>query len=272
MTTRIATDAVTRRGFMGIAAVSAAALPAAGVLARQDAAEPGPVEDRFPSQDYDSVRSTVGASHGNIARVTELVEARPALAKAAVDWGFGDWESAIGAASHVGNREIAELLIRHGARPDIFTCAMMGWVDAVRGIVERSPGVQRLLGPHGFTLAHHARVGGDEAAPVRDYLATIEGADEQYDNTELESIETYIGTYAFGPGERDRFVVMETRFGLAIDRSSGFGRTLIRVDEHVFHPVGAEAVRIVFDVREGATRSMTVHDPGPLVTATRVPG
>jgi hypothetical protein len=49
----------------------------------------------------------VGASHGNLARVNELVLAHPALANAAWDWGFGDWETAIGAASHVGNKQIA---------------------------------------------------------------------------------------------------------------------------------------------------------------------
>ena len=56
-------------------------------------------------------------AHGNVRRVRELVEDRPSLAKASWDWGFGDWEDALGAASHMGNREIAEYLIGHGARP-----------------------------------------------------------------------------------------------------------------------------------------------------------
>src|SRR5262245_50125407 len=63
--------------------------------------------DTFPMQPPDMVRETVIVSHGNAKRVRELVDAHPALARAAVDWGFGDWEDALGAASHTGNREIA---------------------------------------------------------------------------------------------------------------------------------------------------------------------
>ena len=61
----------------------------------------------FPSHDPSTVRDVVAASHVRIDRVRELVEASPALAKAAWDWGFGDWESALGAASH-RNRVIGE--------------------------------------------------------------------------------------------------------------------------------------------------------------------
>ena len=59
-------------------------------------------------------------SHNDIKRVRELVERQPALARASLDWGFGDWETAIDAASHVGRRDIAEFLIANGARPTIF--------------------------------------------------------------------------------------------------------------------------------------------------------
>ena len=109
------------------------------------------------SQDPKRVKETVAVSHGNLLRVRELVEASPALAKATWDWGFGDWETALGAASHTGRREIAELLIAHGARPDIFTFAMFGQLDVVKAYVEANPGIQRTLGPHGITLLSHAR-------------------------------------------------------------------------------------------------------------------
>lgn len=79
---------------------------------------------RYPSIDDEIVSSIVGASHSNFDKVKELVTKRPELARATWDWSFGDWETAIGAASHVGRRDIAELLIDHGARPDIFTFAM----------------------------------------------------------------------------------------------------------------------------------------------------
>ena len=86
-------------------------------------------------QHQERVRSVVGASHSNLERVRELVLEQPALAKANWDWGFGDWESALGAASHTGRREIAEFLIAHGARPNLFSAAMLGEVDVVRAHV-----------------------------------------------------------------------------------------------------------------------------------------
>jgi len=61
--------------------------------------------------------------------------------KAVWDWGFGDWESALGAASHVGNREIAEYLIAHGARPSLFSATMLGHLDVVKAFIAAQPGV-----------------------------------------------------------------------------------------------------------------------------------
>src|SRR5215475_6578448 len=88
-----------------------------------------PVADTFPSQPRELVREMVTVSHFDLKRVKELVEARPSLARAAWDWGFGDWESALGAASHVGNRAIAGYLIEKGARPSLFSAAMLGQLD-----------------------------------------------------------------------------------------------------------------------------------------------
>ena len=68
---------------------------------------------------------------------------QPTLSKATFDWGFGDWETALGAASHVGSREIAELLIANGAHPTIFSAAMLGQLDAVKAFVEAAPGIQK---------------------------------------------------------------------------------------------------------------------------------
>src|ERR1700751_3194971 len=68
-------------------------------------------EPRIPPQPADLVREMVRVSHFDLKRVQQLVEAQPSLARAAWDWGFGDWETALGAASHMGNRPIAEYLI-----------------------------------------------------------------------------------------------------------------------------------------------------------------
>jgi hypothetical protein len=61
------------------------------------------------------VREIVGVSHRDLKRVRELVERQPALARATIDWGFGDWEGCIDAASHGGNRASVEFLLANGA-------------------------------------------------------------------------------------------------------------------------------------------------------------
>src|SRR4051794_21275008 len=59
------------------------------------------IRDGFPSHPPELAREMVWVSHYDQKRVRELVDARPALARAAWDWGFGDWETALGAASHM---------------------------------------------------------------------------------------------------------------------------------------------------------------------------
>ena len=92
----------------------------------------GPVDEFFPSQTPALVKEMVGVSHGNVARVRELLQQHPELAKAAWDWGFGDWETALGAASHVGSRAIAELLLERGAPPTHFSAAMLGQLEVLK--------------------------------------------------------------------------------------------------------------------------------------------
>jgi len=98
-----------------------AGMPSAVALAGQPADGGKPVLwPGFPRQDAKLVSEVVGKSHIDEARVRELVKAHPSLVNAWWDWGFGDWESPLGAASHVGQRGIAEFLLEHGARIDNF--------------------------------------------------------------------------------------------------------------------------------------------------------
>jgi hypothetical protein len=116
------------------------------------------------------VQEFVGAAHGDLAAVSAALESDPALANAAWDWGGGDWETALGAAAHMGRRDIAELLLAHGARLDIFAAAMLGDVDTVRAILAAHPETKDALGPHGIPLRAHAEAGGEQARAVLDLL------------------------------------------------------------------------------------------------------
>ena len=143
-------------------------------------------------------------SHFDLKRVEQLVEAQPSLARAAWDWGFGNWETALGAASHMGNRPIAEYLISKGARPSLFSAAMLGHLEVVKAFVAAEPGVQRIRGPHSISLLAHAKAGGDAARPVADFLDSLgdAGAESQ---TPLAkpTLDAILGAYRFGPAEND---------------------------------------------------------------------
>ena len=116
----------------------------------------------------------VGQAHGNLDRVRELLDQEPRLLNAAWDWGGGDWETALGAAAHMGRRDIAQYLLDRGARLDLFSAAMMGYVEIVRGVLAAQPSARHAPGPHGIPLEAHARAGGEAAAEV---LALLTGGE-----------------------------------------------------------------------------------------------
>jgi hypothetical protein len=70
----------------------------------------------------------------------------------------------------MGRRDIAELLLAHGARLDVFVAAMLGEVEIVRAVLAAHPEVRDAKGPHGIPLSAHAEAGGEQARAVRDLL------------------------------------------------------------------------------------------------------
>ena len=247
-----------------------AVLPAAAVARTQTPAVT--VGEWFPRQDPALAQEVVGRSHVDIKRVRELVERQPALARAAIDWGYGDWETALGAASHTGRREIAEFLLANGAQPTLFSAAMLGQLAVVRAWVETVPGIQKTLGPHAITLLAHAKAGGKDAAAVVAYLESVGGADTRPPTADLSAADrdAVVGRYSFGPGPRDRFDVDVTNDRLGIQRAGGNRSLLFHTGGLVFYPSGVPSVRIAF-TREGtAVTRVTVADPEVIVTAQRV--
>lgn len=130
--------------------------------------------DKKPALDAKLVEEFVGNAHGNFVRVKELLEAEPSLVNATWDWGGGDFETALGAAAHMGNRQIANYLLDHGARLDIFAAAMLGKLDVVRAALEAYPEIINTPGPHGIPLYVHAEAGGEDAKAVLEYLNSFE--------------------------------------------------------------------------------------------------
>ncbi|KAA0955873.1 ankyrin repeat domain-containing protein [Sporosarcina sp. ANT_H38] len=119
------------------------------------------------------VREFIIAAHGDFEEVKKLITQEPALLHSVMNWGSDDWESGLGAAAHTGNRDIAEWLLEHGARMDIFAAAMLGELSVVKAIVAIQPNVIAAPGPHGIPLIRHAQIGGEHARPVYEYLESI---------------------------------------------------------------------------------------------------
>ena len=261
--------AVSRRSFLGTTPLLALAGATSSPGVRpQPQEQPTPLASSFPAHDPALVREFVGAAHGNVAKVKELLQGRPALAKSAWDWGYGDWETALGAASHVGNREIAELLIANGAPVTIFSAAMMGQLGAVQAFVAASSGIHRTKGPHGIPLLAHAQAG--KAADVIKYLESLGGADGAYRNDQVgdEDQAAILGTYTFGMAATERLIVSRNNRGvLVIQRDGAFERNLFHQGGRVFHPTGAEQVRIRF--APGTPSPELRVEDGPLVVVAR---
>lgn len=123
----------------------------------------------------DQVQAFVGSAHGDLARVTDLLTREPHLVNAAWDWGGGDWETALGAAAHMGRADIARYLLAHGARLDVFAAAMLGHVEVVAAIVGAYPDARAARGPHGIPLLDHAHAGGATATAVVALLQLPDG-------------------------------------------------------------------------------------------------
>ena len=167
-----------RRGVLSLSVAAASAVvtfPSA--CAQQSGTKPiRPEPKRGPRQDLDLVLRFVGAGHkdANIAQVKEMLDRDPRLVYASHDWGEGDWETALGGASHTGSREMARYLLSRGARIDSFCAAMLAERDVLAALVAANPSVATSRGPHGYNLLYHVAIGGDVvmADILQPFLAT----------------------------------------------------------------------------------------------------
>jgi len=130
--------------------------------------------DNIPALEARLVEEFVGKSHGDFDRLKELLAQEPALINATWDWGGGDFETALGAASHMGRKDIANYLLDHGARMDIFAAAMLGQLEIVKAALKAYPEAKNTAGPHGIPLIAHAKAGGEDAKGVMEFLASLE--------------------------------------------------------------------------------------------------
>ena len=134
------------------------------------------MSDKPAALDPQTVEAFVAKAHGDLEYVRQALADEPALVNAAWDWGGGDWETALGAAAHMGRRQIALFLLEHGARLDLFAAAMVGYFDIVSAVLADFPEMHAAEGPHGIPLVEHARAGGEDARAVLELLESTQVA------------------------------------------------------------------------------------------------
>jgi len=155
-----------QKSLLGVAGI----LLPASVLGQQGQEKPAPIK-------LEIVKEFVTVAHGKMDRLKEMLENDFLLLHVSYDWGGGDFETAIEAAGHMGNKEIADYLLSKGARYNIYLAAMLGHLDIVKQVLTMNSQLLNSKGPHGFTLLHHAKKGGESSVAVVDYLQGL-GAKE----------------------------------------------------------------------------------------------
>ncbi|MCB8945635.1 MAG: ankyrin repeat domain-containing protein [Ardenticatenaceae bacterium] len=114
----------------------------------------------LPELTQEYVRSFVMPAHGDLAKVQAMLADDPRL----LDVMYEEWgETALGAASHVGNRPIAEYLLGQGAQLTIYAAAMLGRQAEVAAFLEADPTLVNSGGAHGISLLFHGALSGDLA-------------------------------------------------------------------------------------------------------------
>lgn len=165
---------MTRRRFFkttaGVWAAGAAVIGGVSDVFAQDAPKK---KERPPALDADLVRTFVGAAHGDLEKTRTMLSEQPGLINATWDWGGGDFETALGGASHMGRPDIANFLLGHGARLDLFAAAMLGKLEIIKIAVATYPDIANVPGPHGIPLIRHAQAGGEAALPVLEFLQSL---------------------------------------------------------------------------------------------------
>ena len=132
--------------------------------------------------DSEMVHRFVYDAHSDFESVKSLLDKEPALVNACWDWGGGDWETGLGAAAHMGRRDIAEYLLQHGARIDLYAATMLGKLSVVQAVLADNLSEKDKPGPHGISLMAHARKGGKEAAEVVKLLRSLDKKPKNQEN------------------------------------------------------------------------------------------
>lgn len=239
------------------AVVGVSCIGPAGITSRAFAGAGGGAGGPPEPLDPDTVRAFVGMAHRarDIDAFTAMLDGEPTLINACVDLRAGDFETALGAAAHVGNAPGMALLLERGARLDVFAAAALGYMSVVRAAVEADPRVAHAMGPHGIPLIAHARAG--EHDHVVEYLRSV-GADDGPGSVAGDLLRRYTGRYEGDAGSL-RVELIEGGLRLSGDESGD----LSHARAHAFSlPTGASTRDVQFRMSPLRSYSIRIRGAG----------
>ena len=184
----------------------------------------------------DTIDQFVIAAHHDRHRVEQMVAEEPRLLNESATW----IESALAAAAHIGNREIAEFLLAQGAPLDICSAAMLGRREAVLAFLAEDPELIEATGAHDIPLLFHAAISQDEGmVPLLvERGANVDAGMEK--NTALH------GAAGFGRLEVVRYLIDHEADFAALDHD---GRTPLDVAEATGNEDIADLLRPLMESR-----------------------
>ncbi len=118
--------------------------------------------------DPKEVEEFVRVAHSDFDLVKKMLEKTPNLLNTSHDWGNGDFETALGAAGHMGLENVIDYLVAKGSGLDIFILTFLGKTNMVNDLLTEFSGLLHSKGPHGFTLLHYAKLGGNRSKVLYD--------------------------------------------------------------------------------------------------------
>jgi ankyrin repeat protein len=112
-----------------------------------------------PAYTWPVINEYVGVSHGNLARMKELLDLYPKLLHANASWD----ELAVEAGAHVGFKDGVRFLLDQGAPAALPTAAMMGMTAHAKKLLAEDPGRIWECGAHNMPPIWFPAIGGGEA-------------------------------------------------------------------------------------------------------------
>jgi len=98
----------------------------------------------------------VNAAHGDMKTVKELLQAHPGMinARSTMD------ETALGAAAHTAQKNIAEFLLQNGAELDICSAVVLGRKGEIEARLDSDPENVKATGSHNLPIMFYAALSG----------------------------------------------------------------------------------------------------------------